>query len=240
MGHFVGEFFDKEEISDKLVTGGNTQVKDGAIKLTDGSISLKNKSRYYIADFTLLNQTADLNVSFSDNKSIILSKDLKKATVKDGSKKTDFDLSAYNLSDYKNAQIQLILQYDALSVAVNGIYEPNDKFASPIVEYTFDKPVAEGILKWSSKDSLIDDISVFFLDHSYKAASVGYDQDPNDTDIWVKKDTIINKPDSKVSAESDKGIPTLFIVIYSVIGAIILALLVVIVTLRKKKRGKDQ
>lgn len=236
----IRESFDKEKISDKLLTEGTAQIKDGAIKLTDGSIATKNKSRYYIANFTILNQTADLNVSFSDNKSLVLSKDLKKATVKDGSKSTDFDLSAYNLSDYKNAQIQLILQYDALSVAVKGIYEPNDKFASPIVEYTFDKPVADGILKWSSKDSLIDDISVFTLDHSYKVASVGYDQDPNDTDIWVKKDTIINKPDSKVSAESDKGIPTLFIVIYSVIGAIILALLVVIITLRTKKRGKGQ
>jgi len=238
----VRESFNKENISDKLVTEGSAQVKEETLQLTGGSIATKNKSRYYIADFTVLNQAADLKVSFSDNKSLILSKDLKKATVTDGSDKTEFDLSDYNLSDYKNAQLQLILQYDALSVAVKGIYEPNDKFASPIVEYEFDEPLKDGVLKWTSENSLIDDISVFFLDNSYKAASVGYEQDPNDTDIWVKKENIINKTDSEASAdyETDKGIPTLFIVIYSVIGAVILALFVVIITLRTKKRGKGQ
>ena len=173
---------------------------------------------------------------------MILSKDLKKVTVNDGAKKTEFDVSKYNLADYKNTQIQLILQYDALSVAAKGVYEPCDKFAMPILEYTFANPVNEGILKWLSDDALIDNISVYSLDNSYKAASVSYEQDPNDIDIWVKNENIINGTDDNVSADSQKanGIPTLFIVIYAVIGAIILALLGVIITLWVKKRGNVQ
>ena len=232
----IRESFDKETISDKLVTSGTAQVKDGAMQLTNGSVEMKDKSNYYIANFTLLNSNADLAVSFSDNKSMILSKDLKTVTVTDGDKKTDIDVSKYNLSDLKNAQIQLILQYDSLSVAAKGVYEPNDKFAMPIAEYTFAKPVGEGNLKWASDDATIDDISVYFLDHTYKAANVGYEQDPNDTDIWVSKLT-----DKKVSAGSEKneGMPILFIVIYSVISAVIIALLVVIIALSVKKRGKS-
>ena len=236
------EGFDKEEISDKLEISGSAEVKDGALKLSGGSIATKNESRYYIANFTVLEQKADLTVSFSDNKSLILSKDLKKVTVNEGAKKTVIDVSKYNLSDYKNMQLQLILQYDALSLSVKGIYEPCDKLATPIVEYTFAKPVNDGILKWVSSDALIDDISVYALDHSYKAASVSYEEDPNDSDIWIPKETIINKADGNTQsvAESDTGIPTVFIVIYSVIGAIILALLGVIIAVFLKKRGNVQ
>ena len=110
---------------------------------------------------------------------------------------------------------------------------PNDKFATPIVEHTFSAPVEAGVLKWTSKDASIDDISVYALDHTYKAANVGYEQDPNDEEIWISKLT-----EQKVSAE--EKMPTLFIVIYSVIGAVILALLGVIITLFVKKRGKEQ
>ena len=203
---------------------------------------MRDKSRYYIANFTILKSNADLVVSFSDNKSVILSKDLKKVTLNDGAKKTVFDVSKYNLSDYKNTQMQFILQYDALSIAAKGVYEPYDKFATPIVEYTFANPVEDGIIKWVSEDALIDDISVYLLDHSYKAASVSYEQDPNDSNIWIKKENIKNETDSKVSADSEvnEEMPTLFIVIYSVIGAVILALLGVIITLWVKKRGKEQ
>jgi len=203
---------------------------------------MKDKSRYFIANFTVLNSNSDLTVSFSDNKSAIISKDLKSITINDGAKKTVFDVSEYNLSDYKSMQLQLILQYDALSIAAKGIYEPSDKFATPMVEYTFANPVGEGNLKWLSDDALIDDISVYALDHSYKAASVSYEQDPNDTDIWIKKDNVIsaNGGDSSANLEKNDGISTLFIVIYSVIGAVILALLAVIVVLSVKKRGKVQ
>ena len=134
-------------------------------------------------------------------------------------------------------KLQMILQYDAVSLAVKGIYEPNDKFATPIVEYTFSKPVEAGALKWLSDDALIDDISVYALDHTYEAAAVGYEQDPNDTDIWVSK-----LSDKKATVNSQKGdkIPTLYIVIYSVIGAVIIALMVVIIVVSVKKRGKEQ
>ena len=133
-------------------------------------------------------------------------------------------------------QVQMILQYDALSLAVKGVYEPNDKFASTIVEYTFAKPVEEGIIKWSSEDATIDDISVYLLDHSYKAANVSFEQDPNDTDMWVKKDVLNGSATSEKSGE----IPTLFIIIYSVMGVAILALLTVIIIISVKKRGKVQ
>jgi len=236
------ESFNNEKISSKLVTASSAEVKDGAMKLSGGSISMKDKSRYFIANFTVLNSNSDLTVSFSDNKSAIISKDLKSITINDGAKKTVFDVSEYNLSDYKSMQLQLILQYDALSIAAKGIYEPSDKFATPMVEYTFANPVGEGNLKWLSDDALIDDISVYALDHSYKAASVSYEQDPNDTDIWIKKDNVIsaNGGDSSANLEKNDGISTLFIVIYSVIGAVILALLAVIVVLSVKKRGKVQ
>lgn len=236
------ESFNNEKISEKLVTEGSATVKDGAIKLSGGSVSMKDKSRYFIANFTVLNSNEDLTVSFSDNKSAILSKDLMKLTINDGAKKTVFDVSKFNLSDYKSMQLQFILQYDALSIAAKGIYEPSDKFATPMVEYTFAKPVADGNIKWLSDDILIDDIAVYALDHSYKAASVSYEQDPNDTDIWVKKDNIIssNGSNATINSEKNDGISTLFIVIYSVIGAIILALLAFIIILSVKKRGKAQ
>lgn len=236
------ESFNNEKISSKLVTASSAEVKDGAMKLSGGSISMKDKSRYFIANFTVLNSNSDLTVSFSDNKSAIISKDLKNIAINDGANKTVFDVSEYNLSDYKSMQLQLILQYDALSIAAKGIYEPSDKFATPMVEYTFANPVEEGSLKWLSDDALIDDISVYALDHSYKAASVSYEQDPNDTDIWIKKDNVIsaNGGDSSANLEKNNGISTLFIVIYSVIGAVILALLAFIVVLSVKKRGKVQ
>ncbi len=231
------ESFDNKTISDKLVTEGSASVKDGAIKLSGGSIATKNDSSYYIANFTVLKSNADVSVSFADNKSLLISKDLKQITLNDGSKKQVFDVSGYNLADYKNVKMQLILQYDALSLAAKGVYDPVDKFATPILEYTFAKPVEKGILKWTSEDALLDDISVYALDHSYKAANVSYEEDPNDTDIWVSK-----LAGGKASANSDKGniIPTLFIVIYSVIGAVILALLGVIIAVFVKKRGKAQ
>lgn len=236
------ESFDNEKISDKLVISSSAEVKDGAMNLSGGSLSMKDKSRYFIANFTVLNSNADLTVGFADDKSAVLSKDLKKITVNDGAKKTEFDVSKYNLADYKSMQLQLILQYDALSIATKGIYEPSDKFATPIVEYTFANPVAEGNLKWLSDDALIDDISVYALDHSYKAASVSYEQDPNDTDVWVKKQNITTEADGKAPSVADKdgGISTVFIVIYSVLGAIILALLGVIIAVSVKKRGKEQ
>lgn len=231
------ESFNSEKISDKLVTSGSAEVKDGAIKLSDGSVAMKENSRYYIANFTILNSNKDLTVNFSANKSLVFSNDLKKITVTDGAKKTVFDVSKYNLSDYINTQIQLVLQYDALSVAAKGIYEPYDKFAMPIVEYTFAKPVEEGVLEWTSEDALIDDISVYALDHSYKAATVGYEQDPNDTDFWVSK---LDKNGDSAGSEKSQGMPVMFIVIYSVFGAVILALLGVIIAFWLKKRGKAE
>ena len=231
------EAFEKENISDKLVVTGSAEKKDNAMKLSGGSISMKENSRYSIANFTIAESNADLNVSFSNNKSAVFSKDLKKITVNEGTKKTVFDVSKYNLSDYKNMQVQLILQYDALSIAAKGVYEPSDKFATPIVEYTFASPVEEGILKWLSEDTVIDDISVYVLDHSYKAADVSYEEDPNDTDIWVSKLT----DNKEVSTKSEKEeMPVWFIVIYAVIGVCILTLLGVIITLYVKKRGKEQ
>ena len=234
------ETFNKESISDKLQVVGSAEIKDGAMQLSGGSLEMKNKSTYYIANFTILETNSDLQVDMSDNKAVVFSKDLKEVTVKDGDKKKVFDVSEYHLSDYMNTQIQLILQYDALSIAAKGVYDPYDKFSSPIVEYTFAEPVAEGILGWTSEGALIDDISVYALDHSYQAASVSYEQDPNDSDIWFKKESL--KAGEKTPNDSDKneGIPTLFIVVYSVIGAIILVLLGVIITLWVKKRGKEQ
>lgn len=232
------ESFAKDALSDKLQTVGSVQVKDGAMQLSGGNLEMKNKSNYYIADFTILEANADMAVHFSDNKSVTLSKNLKKVTVKDGKKKKVFDVSKYNLSDYKNTQIQLILQYDSLSLAAKGVYEPQDKFSSPIVEYTFAKPVKAGVLSWASDDALIDDISVYSLDHSYQAAAVGYDEDPNDTDFWVKKEPLVSG-DEGINSDKGEKIPTMFLIIYSVVGAVILALLGVIITLLVKKRGKE-
>ena len=233
------ESFDKETISDKLQTVGAAQVQEGAMRLSGGSLEMKNKSNYYIANFTILEANADMAVQFSNNKSVTLSKDLKKVTVKDGKKKKVFDVSGYNLSDYKNTQIQLILQHDSLSVAAKGVYDPHDKFSSPMVEYTFAKPVAAGMLSWGSDDALIDDISVYALDHSYQAASVGYDEDPNDTDFWVKKEPL-TQANENATAEMSKGMKTVFIVLYALVGAVILTLFGVIITLAVKKRGKEQ
>ena len=234
------ESFEKEALSDKLQTTGNAVVKDGAMQFSNGSLEMKNKSNYYIANFTILEAKEDVTVQFSNNKSVTLSGDLKKVTVKDGKKKTAFDVSEYRLSDYKNTQIQLIVQHDALSMAAKGVYEPQDKFSAPIVEYTFAKPVAEGILSWTSKDASLDDIAVYSLDHTYKAASVSYEEDPNDTDIWEKKEPLTGADGTAGNSEMNKGMKTIFIVVYSVIGAIILALLGAIITLWVKKRGKEQ
>lgn len=231
------ESFSKEKISDKLVTEGSVTVKDGAMKLSGGSVATKEKKTYYIANFTVLNSGAELTVNFSSDKSMTLAHDLKQVTVNDGEQEKVYDVSEYNLSDYKNTQFQFILQYDSLSLSAKGIYEPADKFATPILEHTFSKPVEEGIIKWTSQDAAIDDISVYSLDHTYKAAAVSYEQDPNDTDIWLSKENIKKDGDSSKDSEKD-GMPTLFIVIYSVIGAIILALLGIIITLFVKKRGK--
>ena len=233
------ESFSKKKMSDKLAVSGSAEVKDGAMNLSGGSVETKTAGRYYIANFSVLKSDADLSVGFSDNKSVTLSKDLNKVTVNDGGKKAVYDVSKYSLSDNRNTQIQLILQYDGLSVAAKGVYDPYDKFAAPIVEHTFAKPVAEGVIRWTSDGASIDDISVYSLDDSYKAASVSYEQDPNDTDIWVSK---INAKNGEESADSGNGksIPTLYIVIYSVIGTAILALLGVIIALSVKKRGKEQ
>lgn len=233
------ESFEKEKLSDKLVGEGSFEVKDGNLKLSSGNIGMKNPSRYYIANFTLLQTNSDLSVSLTDNKSLTISKDLKKITVNDGAKKSVFDVSKYNLADYKNAQVQLILQYDALSVAAKGIYEPCDKLSSPIAEYTFANPVEEGYLSISSEDASLDNLSVYSLDNTYKAQSVSYEQDPNDVDMWTKKANVKNAKSSTVANKSNE-ISTLFIVLYSIIGVIILVLLGFIVTLFIKKRGKKQ
>ena len=231
----IREAFEKTEISDKLAVSGSAEVKDGALTLSGGSLSTSNAQRYYIANFTVLKQNAGLSVDFSDKKSLVISKDLNKITVNDGGRKSVFDVSEYKLSDYKTIQLQLILQYDSLSVAAKGVYEPSDKFASPVAEYTFAKPVKEGVLKWSSGGAVLDDISVYSLDNSYKAASVGYEQDPNDTDIWVSK--LAAK--ETVTKES-KDISVYLIVIYAVILAAAISLLAVIVTLAVKKRRNRQ
>lgn len=233
------ESFGKEKLSDKLVGEGSFEVKDGNLKLSGGNIGMKNPSRYYIANFTLLKTNSDLSVSLTDNKSLTISKDLKKITVNDGAKKSVFDVSKYNLADYKNTQVQLILQYDALSVAAKGIYEPCDKLSSPIAEYTFASPVEEGYLSISSEDASLDNFSVYSLDNTYKAQSVSYEQDPNDVDMWTKKANVKNAKSSAVANKSNE-ISTLFIVLYSIIGVIILVLLGFIVTLFIKKRGKKQ
>ncbi len=234
------ESFEQETLSDKLQTNGTVAITDGAMQLSGGSLEMKNKSNYYIANFTILEAKEDVTIQFSNNKSVTLSGDLKKVTVKDGKKKTAFDVSEYGLSDYKNTQIQLIVQHDALSLAAKGVYDPQDKFSSPIVEYTFAKPVTAGIVSWSSKGASLDDVAVYSLDHSYEAASVSYEEDPNDTDIWEKKEPLIGTDGTATDSEMSKGMKTLFIVAYSVIGAIILVLLGVIITLWVKKRGKEQ
>ncbi|MBR4910111.1 MAG: hypothetical protein IKZ47_02160 [Clostridia bacterium] len=228
------ENFEGEKLSDKLVKEGAAAIENGALKLSGGSIATASASRYYIANFTVLESGADITVSFSDNRSAVISGDLKTVTVKDGAKSTAFDISEYGLPDYKNVQMQLILQYDALSLAAKGIYEPGDKLALPMVEYTFSAPVAEGILKWTSDNAVIDDISVYALDNTYTAADVSYEQDPNDVNMWISK----LAPASEQQAKS--GPSVLIIVIYSVMGAVILALLAVIIVLSVKKRGKKQ
>ena len=229
------ESFNKEKISDKLEISGVAGIKNKAVELTGGSIKTKNNNRYYIANFTVLESSSDISVGFSDNKSVVLSADLSKVTVNDGGRKSVYDVTKYNLADYKNTQVQLILQYDALSVAAKGVYEPSDKFASPILEYTFARPVEEGAVSWTSDGAVLDDISVYSLDNTYKAASVSYEQDPNDADIWISK---LKAEETK--AETGEGISTLFIVIYSVIGAVVLALLGVIIAQSVKKRRKEQ
>ena len=230
------ESFGGKALSDKLMISGSAGIEDGTVKLGGGNIEMKDKSRYYIANFTVLKADADLSVDFSDDKSVIISKDLKEITVNDGGKKSVFDVSKYSLSDYKNMRLQMILQYDGLSLAAKGVYEPNDKLASPIVEYTFSKPVEEGNIKWSSSDAVLDDISVYLLDKTYAAASVGYEDDPNDADIWVSK----VKTDTAAAEEKSEGIGLWLIVSYSVIGAVVLALLAVVIILAVKKRRRKQ
>lgn len=229
------ESFDKKDLSDKLSTSGSVKVQDGAMKLSGGELATKNAGRYYIANFTLLESKSDITVGFSDNKSVTFSSDLNKVTLNDSGKQKTYDISSYKLSENKNTDIQLILQYDALSVAAKGIYDPNDKFAKPIVEYTFASPVAEGALKLTSQDALIDSLSVYYLDNTFSAAAVSYEQDPNDAEIWVSK-----LPKNKTDADIQNGMPVLFIVIYSVIGAMIIALLCVIIIMSVKKRRKKQ
>ena len=229
------ETFSKKSLSDKIETSGNTEVKDGALKLSGGSIASKNASSYYIANFTILENGSNISLNFSDDKSLTFSEDLKSITVNDGGKNKVFDVSKSNLSDYRNVQIQLILQYDSLSVSAKGVYEPCDKFSSPLVEYTFAKPVAEGIIKWTSDNAKIDDISVYTLDNTYKAATVSFEQDPNDIDMWAKK-----KVKSTGAIASSDGLSVLSIVVYSVLAAVILVLCVVIIVMSVKKRGKKQ
>ena len=229
------ETFSEKNLSNKLEISGKTEVKDGALELSGGSIASKNASSYYIANFTILENGSDISLDFSDNKSLTFSSDLKQITVNDGDKNKVFDVSNENLSDYKNTQVQLILQYDALSVAAKGIYEPSDKFSSPIVEYIFQKPVAAGKLKWSSDNAKIDNISVYALDDTYKAASVSYEQDPNDINMWAKK-----KLRNKGIVTISKGLSVLSIVVYSVLATVILGLCIVIIIMSVKKRGKKQ
>jgi len=238
-------------VSDKLQTEGTAAVNDGAMKLSGGSVGLKESSRYYIADFKLLETGSDLTVSLPGDNSLTLSADLNKVTVHEGEKDTEFDVSASRLSDYVNTDFELIVQYDALSLAAKGVYEPADRFAAPIVEYTFAAPVGEGRLSWSSDDALLDDISVYALDNTFAAANVSFEQDPNNTDIWQPKPGAkpAGEPEggepsgeapADVPAAESSGLPTSFIIIYSVIGAVILALLGVIIgmSVKKKKKGK--
>ncbi|MCQ2735563.1 MAG: hypothetical protein MJ212_06440, partial [Alphaproteobacteria bacterium] len=234
------ESFNGENLSDKLAVDGNVNLKNKSLQLSGGNISTKNKSSYYIANFTVLKLNADLSVNFADNKSLILSNDLKKATLNDGGKKKTFDISEYKLSEYKNTQFQLILQYDALSLSAKGVYEPYDKFAYTIVEYTFAKPLSSGIFKLCSDNAFIDDMSVYALDNTYKATNVAYKDDPNDTNIWIAKDNVKNKKVKSVNSNKTDKIPTLYIIIYSVIGVVILALFGVIIAFSVKKRGKKQ
>lgn len=229
------ESFNKKKISDKLTTSGSAEIKDKAMKLGGGSVETAGNNRYFIANFKIMNSNSDLSVSFADNKSVVISSDLTKITVNDGGRAKSFDVTEYDLSYYKNTQIQMILQYDALSLAAKGVYEPNDKFAAPIVEYTFAKPVEAGSIKWASDDAVLDDISVYALDDSYKAASVSYEQDPNDTDIWISK-----LGTEAVNPEKSGGIPVWLIVTFSVIGTVATALLCAIIVLSVKKRGKKQ
>lgn len=232
------ESFGSETISDKLLTEGTTQLQDGAMHLSKGSLSTKAENRYYIANFTLLGAGSDLTVSFADNKTLTLSEDLRTVTVNDGGKTAEFDVSEYGLSEYGQMNLQMILQYDGLSLSAKGIYEPGDKFATPIVEYTFEQPVEKGVLKWTSDDAAIDDVQVYSLDDTYKAEAVSYEQDPNDTDFWQEKAE--RTAAAPVEVEETRSLPTLFIVMYSVIGAVILALLGVIIAMSLKKRGNKK
>ncbi len=234
------EAFEKEQISDKLKLEGNAKVENGALQLSGGSIAMNNKSRYSIVNFTVLNSKADVTVEFAGNDSVTLSKDLKKVTLREGNKAKIFDVTSYHLADYKNVQFQMILQYDGLILAAKGIYESYDKLSSPIAEYTFSKPLNAGILKWRSDNAVLDDLSVYSLDNSYKAVSVSYDEDPNDTEMWFKKDVIVGRQPVGANADGDSGLPLIFIILYSVIGAVIVALLVWIIVTLAKKRGKAQ
>ncbi|MBQ7248036.1 MAG: hypothetical protein IJS22_08110 [Lachnospiraceae bacterium] len=239
-------------VSDKLQTEGAAAVNDGAMKLSGGSLGMKESSRYYIADFTLLGTGTDLTVSLPGENSLTLSGDLQKVTVHEGEKETEFDISGYRLSDYVNTDFELIVQYDALSLAAKGVYEPADRLSAPIVEYTFSAPVGDGRLSWTSDNAAIDDISVYTLDSTFAAAKVSFEQDPNNTDIWQPK-PVAHAADSEAqtpgqsdpaeqtpsSPEENEGLPTLFIILYSVIGAVILILLGVIIGMSVKKKKKS-
>ncbi len=232
------ESFEKEQISDKLVTAGSAAVKDGAMQLSGGSVSLKNKTAYFILDFTVLKSKADLTVNFAKNCSVTFLKGLKKISVNEGGKQTVFDVSDQHLADYKNVRFEMILQYDGLSIAARGLYDPSDKVSLPIVEYTFANPLTKGTLKLNSNNAVIDDLSVCALDDSYEATNTDYEDDPNDTEMWFAKDKIVGQKAAATEKAETETVPLAYIIAYAVIGAVIIALLVVIIVISIKKRGK--
>lgn len=243
------EGFDGTGISEKLALDGSAKADGGALRLSGGSLASRDAARYFMADFSALETGKDLTVSFAGDKSLTLSADQTAVTVNDGDRSEVFDVSAFGLPQYKNMVLQLIVQGDSLSLSARGVYEPNDKLAMPIVEYTFDAPVGEGTIKWASDDALIDDVSVYALDGSNDAESVSFEQDPNNTDIWIPKDKVIGRQEAPEEPAQDEqapqeaaGISPLFIIIYSVIGAVILALLGVIIAMsvKKKQRGQNK
>ena len=232
------EAFDGTSITDKLATDGSAEVKDGAMKLSGGSLAMSGNSRYSIVNCTVPEMKEDLALSFGNDCGATLTKDMNKIIVKEGGKSTPIDVSKYNLSDYNKVQLQYTLQYDTLTVAAKGVYEPYDKLSAPIAEYTFARPLSEGIVKWTSKDAALDDVSVYSLDGRYKAASVSYEEDPDVVNMWTPKDKVVGRKAVAKNTEKAKKLPLVFIIAYAVIAAVIVALLVVIIVLFAKKRGK--
>ncbi|MCQ2449958.1 MAG: hypothetical protein MJ132_07220, partial [Clostridia bacterium] len=169
------ESFDGTSITDKLTTEGAATVQDGTMALSGGSLAMTGNSRYSIANCTVPEMKEDLSLSFANGNSVTLSKDMNKVIVKEGGKSTAIDVSKYNLSDYNKLQLQYTMQYDTLTVSAKGVYDPYDKLSAPIAEYTFARPLNEGVLKWSSKNAKIDDVSVYSLDARYNAESISYE-----------------------------------------------------------------